>query len=340
MSGSPDPSPALRPADAAGVRAHLMPLLNQVEALRQDALARRNRAATAAAITGLILSGFGLLTLLGQGNTSPFGLFLIPIGIVAAFVLYHFTGGKAAAEYRKRFKTTVFHHALQQIAPQVRFLPDRHVNKTDFQRSGLFRSRIDSYAGEDCLHGRIGDTDILLSELHVQRKESSGSGENRRTHWVTVFQGIYLIADFHKHVRGHVMIVPDVAEATFGWLGRKMQSLDSNLVRLESPEFERAFKVTSRDPVEARYLLTPDMQERLLALRRDWQGDFRAALLDSTLHLALSKRNDWFEPDIRRPADDPAVLDLFLRQASLLLSIPTRLDLDTRLWEKPPPEPL
>ena len=52
-----------------------------------------------------------------------------------------------------------------------------------------------------------------------------------------MFRGIYLVADFHKHFRCHVEIVPDVAEANFGWLGRKLQGVSGNLVRLANPEF-------------------------------------------------------------------------------------------------------
>ena len=154
------------------------------------------------------------------------------------------------------------------------------------------------------------------------------------TNWVTLFKGIYLIVDFHKDFNCRVMIEPDVAEATFGWIGRKMQGLSGNLVRLENPEFEQAFKVTADDALAARYLLTPDMQERFLALRTAWSKNLRAVLMDSCLHIAIPKHEDWFEPDISAPAGDVTMLHGFLTQLMIVLRITETLDLNTRLWSK------
>jgi hypothetical protein len=151
---------------------------------------------------------------------------------------------------------------------------------------------------------------------------------------VTVFKGIYLIADFHKEFNCRVTIEPDVAEATFGWLGRKMQGVSGNLVRLESPEFEKAFKVTASDQLAARYLLTPDMQERFLALRRDWSNDVCATLFDSCLHIAIPRKENWFEPDMNIAADDAPTLHTFLVQIMMILYITETLDLNTRIWTK------
>jgi hypothetical protein len=129
-------------------------------------------------------------------------------------------------------------------------------------------------------------------------------------------------------------IEPDVAEATFGWLGRKLQGFSGDLVRLENPDFERAFKVRASDPVEARYLLTPDMQERFLELRNRWSPGIHAALTGSSLHLAIPNRQNWFEPDINAPASHTQQLNDFLQQLVLLLHITEQLDLNTRIWTK------
>jgi hypothetical protein len=125
-----------------------------------------------------------------------------------------------------------------------------------------------------------------------------------------------------------------VAEANFGWLGRKLQGISGNLVRLENPDFERAFKVTSDDDIGAHYLLTPDMQERFLNLRKRWSEGIRVALLDSCLHLAIPLQGDWFEADKGLPAGAIAPLENFLHQLVGVLYITETLDLNTRIWTK------
>ena len=106
------------------------------------------------------------------------------------------------------------------------------------------------------------------------------------------------------------------------------------MVRLENPDFERAFKVCASDQVQARYLLTPDMQERLLAKRAFWNADISIALLNSQLHLAIPLSNNWFEPNINQPANHRGVFATFLTQLVAILHVPDALDLNTRIWTK------
>lgn len=319
--------------DPAAIARQLQPLLSELEGVRLNALARRNRARFAAGI----IAGVGIFLAMAAGGRSGFFGFIMfaVVSLALAALIHRWIHGGAVAAYRDRFKSTAFRHAARVVAPGVDYSPTAMVPQQSFERGGLFKSRIDRYLGEDCFHGKAGATDILLSELHVQREDTSTDSKgNTQTTWVTVFRGIYLIADFHKHFNGRLTIEPDVAEANFGWLGRKLQGVSRDLIRLENPEFERAFKVRASDPVEARYLLTPDMQERFLDLRNRWSPGIRAALMDSSLHLAIPMRENWFEPSIKVPAHEVQPLAVFLQQLVVLLHIPEQLDLNTRIWTK------
>lgn len=337
MSAS-DPSSATavdwRP-DASVIASQLRPLLDELEALRLEALAKRRKARIAAGVA-LLTGGLTALAVMGGGEAGfPAGLIVFAVAIGLALLLHHLMQAGAVQSYRERFKSTAFRQAARLVAPGIDYAPGSMVPQHSFERSGLFNSRIDRYDGEDCFSGKAGETEILLSELHVQRKDTSTDSKGRtQTTWVTVFRGIYLIADFHKHFRCEVRIEPDVAEANFGWLGRKLQGFSSDLIRLENPEFERAFKVRASDPVEGRYLLTPDMQDRFLELRNRWSPGIRAALMDSSMHLAIPLRENWFEPSLQRSALDPQPLSDFLQQLVVLLHIPEQLDLNTRIWTK------
>jgi hypothetical protein len=337
MSGSNNPAGAAvdRRPDSGGIIARLRPVLDQLEGMRLDALAKRNRARAVVACTAA-LGVVAALFLVGSGGDQSIAAILVfALTIGLCLLLHHLILGGAVAGYCQQFKSTAFRQAARLVAPGIDYAPTSMVPRSSFERGDLFSSNIDRYRGEDCFHGKAGNTDILLSELHVERKETSRDSKGHtRTNWVTVFRGIYLIADFHKHFRCHVRIEPDIAEAAFGWFGRKIQGFSDDLIRLENPEFERAFKVCASDPVEARYLLTPDMQERFLELRNQWSPDIRAALIDSSLHLAIPIRENWFEPDIGLPADHSKPLADFVEKLALLLQITEQLDLNTRIWTK------
>lgn len=333
MSGSEQNPVDWRP-DARAIVERIGPVILRVEGVRKMALEKHAKAVRWSLSLGGGGAALGLAAALGDSN-SPLPWFIFALAVVAAIITYFVIDGGSRQAYRAILKREVFAAAAAEIAPGMRYLPENMVPQGQFEAGGLFNSRIDRYDGEDYFAGQVGATDLLFSELHVERKETSTDSKGRSsTHWVTVFRGIYLVADFHKHFSCSVQIVPDVAEANFGWLGRKLQGFTGNLVRLGNPEFERAFKVTSDDDVGAHYLLTPDMQERFLDLRNRWSEGVRAALTDSCLHLAIPMKENWFEAGEANPAGAIQPLQRFLEQLVLILHITETLDLNTRIWTK------
>lgn len=333
MSGSEE-KPVDWTPDAGAILEKIRPVIERVEGVRKMALEKHAKAVRWSLGVGGSGAVLGLIFALADSGT-PIPWVFAGLGLVAALITYFVIDGGSRGAYRAIYKREVFAAAAAEIAPGIRYVPESMVPQGQFEAGGLFNSRIDSYEGEDSFSGRAGATDLLFSELHVQRKETTRNAKGgSSTRWVTVFKGIYLVADFHKDFRCRVTILPDVAEATFGWLGRKLQGFTGNLVRLANPEFERSFKVTSDDDVGAHYLLTPDMQERFLALRNRWSPGIRAALLDSCLHLAIPMRENWFEAGEAEHAGSPAQLQRFLEQLTLILYITETLDLNTRIWTK------
>ena len=321
--------------DAKAVMQHLRPLAARLEEARQSAITSRNKARLVSLCIGAVAWLAALLVFSSGEYAAAGGLIAGALGTLLAVMIYQLTGARAKDAYLQRFKCEFLAEAVSVAVPGMSYSPGSMVPESAFRQGGLFSSRIDRYHGEDAFRGTAGATELLFSELHVERKETSRDSKGRtRTRWVTVFKGIYMIADFHKEFSARVEIVPDIAEAGFGWIGRKLQGFGGDLVRLESPEFEKAFKVTSSDALAARYLLTPDMQERFLTLRRNWSPGIRAVLVNSLLHLAIPKTDDWFEPSLDTPADDLAALHTFLFRMTALIGITETLDLNTRIWSK------
>lgn len=282
---------------------------------------------------GVALIG-ALAVLLTVQNMMIFGI-IICLSAVICIAMYSTKSSSFANYYRSRYKQDVFARVTSALAPGMTYYPQHFIAENYYTGCGLQSSRIDRYSGQDYFEGHVGGTHLIFSEIHAEREESrKDSKGNRRTYWVTVFKGIFFMADFPKHFQGQVIIEPDVAEATFGWLGRKLQGMSSDLVRLENPEFEKAFKVRATDQVEARYLLTPSFQDRLLELRKFWGGKIGMSLLRSNLYLAIPNREDWFECSSKVRAGDRAQIERFASQLIAVLNVVNQLDLNTRLWTK------
>jgi hypothetical protein len=92
--------------------------------------------------------------------------------------------------------------------------------------------------------------------------------------------------------------------------------------------------VHSSDQIEARYILTPALMQRMLELKRKFAAQVEFAFLHSRVFVAISKDKDFFEPQLSQSLSDATALRSFLEQVQLCLGVVEDLDLNTRLWSK------
>ena len=101
---------------------------------------------------------------------------------------------------------------------------------------------------------------------------------------------------------------------------------------MENPEFNREFVVKSSDQVEARYLITPAMMERLMELKKRF-GDYRLSFTDGRVRIALPGWRNYLAPDIKR-AIDRTQAEMIYKRLAAVIGIIDDLDLNTRIWTK------
>jgi hypothetical protein len=229
------------------------------------------------------------------------------------------------------FKQGVLSRVFEFALPGVRYQPHAHIGAEHVRRSGLFRESWNDDAGEDYVAGRHGSTDFWFCELTLARKK-----KDQRS---VVFQGLFFIADFHKTFRGRTYLLPDLAERAFGALGRVAQALridGTELVELEDPDFEKRFVCSSTDPLEARYVLSTSMIQRILRIAERSRGALRISFVDECLYLALPS-GDLFRAPFLGGSVDEAALFGFVRELRSVLELVEELGLNTRIWSKAAP---
>ncbi|BBG66877.1 possible galanin [Hydrogenimonas sp.] len=259
------------------------------------------------------------------------GEYLVETGITAfaagGFAFRWFISG-----YRRRFKKRVLGELVASIDPTLVYNPVGGIPREIFVMSGLFDTDIDFYRGEDLIRGRIGETPIEFSNLTVQRIVEDSKG---RKYKETVFSGTFIVTEFHKHFQKPVLIYPDLAEKYFGVAGSWVQGMvSSGLVRMDSPAFEKEFKVYSEDPVEAHYLLTPVIMERLVELRREADAPVYISFRYNRLFIAIKNGGKWFEPVLFKSLLSLDVFRGYIENLNLILSIVEELNLNRRIWSK------
>ncbi len=221
----------------------------------------------------------------------------------------------------------------------MRYEGDEGISKETYLGTELFTTSPDRYTSEDLITGTYGKTSLLLAEVHAEDRQTSTDSKGRsQTRYVTIFKGLLLIADFHKHFACRTFLFPDNAEGLLGNVGRFFQKMggrtETDLLRMEDPEFEKAFAVYSTDAIEARYILSTAMMERFLRLRERLGRDLRVAFKDSAVAIAVSRSAPFLEPRMGTPAADPAQVESLLKELVEFLNTIEELDLNTRIWTK------
>ncbi len=102
---------------------------------------------------------------------------------------------------------------------------------------------------------------------------------------------------------------------------------------MENVEFEKNFVVFSNDQVEARYILTPSLMEKILKLKTTFKVTPNLAFHGSHVYVAISMK-DMFEPALFGDVTGREQLQYFLTIVKQVAGIVEELDLNTRIWTK------
>lgn len=270
----------------------LRPALQAKEEERQIAAKNSVRWTWVGILIGLLGGVFGFL------------VFRVPqLAIVAGIIGFavHGAGRGPLNQIGKRAKSMIITPVTDRFG--MSFDPDPGVQDSivDLRSAGLV-PEWDRSSFEDRLTGERSGVAFEFFEARLQeRRRTTDSKGRTRTRWVTVFDGQCLRFRFHKTFHGRTLVLRDA-----GLFNRFGGRRGMERVKLESNVFEDAFEVYGTDQVEARFLLTPDLMQRLIELEKVFRGGkLRCAFQNEELLIAL-EGGDLFEPgSMFTPLDNP-----------------------------------
>jgi hypothetical protein len=122
-----------------------------------------------------------------------------------------------------------------------------------------------------------------------------------------------------------------------GSLAQDLQALNQQrgqLVRLEDPEFEKLFAVYSTDQIEARYLLSPSLMQRLVDFTKKARRETFVSLINDKIYIAIKYDEDLFEPKLFKTMVDFTPVREYFETLQLMMGIVEELNLNRRIWTK------
>lgn len=222
------------------------------------------------------------------------------------------------------YKEEVVDEIIHAFCPNATYSPNNGVSEDLFRNSGLFTSP-NRYHAEDLIEGCLDKTSFICSEVHAEERRARSTKNGVQYYWEDIFKGFLFIADFHKEFQGETTVLRD------SFFKIKM---GASRVKMENPDFEKVFDVFSTNQIEARYLITPSMMERMLKLDSNFKKGITISFRDSTILVAIPDSKNRFEADVWSSLSDMSILKSDFAVLQSLLDIVDELNLNTRIWSK------
>lgn len=261
------------------------------------------------------------------------------IGIVALGIFGGIKLSRAYSEqsiYRNQYKRDVIGAALKFLDQSLTITPNSGIGENEFRHCQLFNTDPDRYSTEDLVTGTAGKTGFYFAEVHAEYKTVTQTKNGTRTEWHEIFKGIIFVADFNKNFNGVTVVRPkDFGAALGAWFSKNVFSFGGNdVVKLENTDFDKTFVTHGSDQVEARYILTPAMMERILNLNHQSKYTISLSFIGSRMYIAFPLQRNYFEAPVFKSLLDPAIMGEDITVIKFMYDIVKELDLNTRIWGK------
>lgn len=222
---------------------------------------------------------------------------------------------------RYAFKYKVLSKTIEHLFDQFEYIANQRIAKSVLFKSMLFPSYITGVKGEDFMRFKIGDAYIMFCETKVFRSREK-----------LMFKGIFISCSFNKYFKSKTLVISNRASS---YLLRIKRQLFNKMqrVNLESPDFERNFNVVSEDQIEARYILTPRLMERMLKYKLKTGKNLSVSFIDNRLYCAVPNFNNLFEVPFFKPIDFECIIKT-LEPVILYTDIVEDLNLNLKIWSK------
>ncbi len=139
------------------------------------------------------------------------------------------------------------------------------------------------------------------------------------------FRGMFCWLSFNKTLNGHTVILPNNRTTRLDRMV-SMNFSDEQQVRLEDPRFTKHFVVYSTDQIEARYVLTTALMERIVTLKERFNRPILLSFQHQRVYIAVENENGLFSFPSGK-VDSMAILEELAHDIETALGITKTLNL-------------
>lgn len=226
----------------------------------------------------LLWSGIGLV-LLGVILLVSFESPIFLIFIIAGIILLIIQSSKRT-KLSTEFKNSFIIELVNDTYPGCIYRPKVGIQVSRMLEAGIFQ-KPDRQHLEDYVSASFNDIPFEMCQFDFkERRETRDARGNRRVSYVTYAKGRFMIFDFKRDFNKIVKVVQNVPS------GMSLSRLEK--IETESIEFNKKFKVYATDGLTAFYVLTPQIQIKMLELETKFGGSIYFVFKRGKLYVAIT----------------------------------------------------
>lgn len=258
---------------------------------------------------------FGIVGEIGGRSTGKLFLYANGGAVLLGIAIAQAITAKKRKVFHTTYKQKVINEIVMAVFPSFHYDAYKTISKEKFFASNLLQKNVKrmSYKGDDYFSGSIGDTNFEMSDIHVEVR----SGNNKQN----VFQGLVFIMNFNKNFKTSTQVWPEKFK-----YGTKAN------VHLEDPRFEKNFKVRGDDQVEARFILSTSLMERINNFYEQRKVPVLLSFHKNHMIMGLNYKKEHFEPKIWSPNKTKEAVNETINAVNITTEIVNELNLNLRIW--------
>ena len=227
--------------------------------------------------------------------------------------------------FKKSFKEIFVLTSLKKIFGDLTYEYDKGLAEHVVAKSELIGLG-DRFSSNDYVKGKYKNINFEQSDIHIEEKrEVEDSDGNKRTEWVTLFLGRWMIFDFNKVFKSNIHIYK--GKFSLWWQSKYKK------VVLEDEDFNNNFSVFAENEHDAFYILTPHFMEKIKKIVNDLNCQVSFGFVDNKLHVAINNNRDSFEYNILKEINEEEIINDIMRDIVVITKFVEELDLDNDLFK-------
>lgn len=306
-------------------------MANELKNIYADLEAMRKKKYRSSLTFFILAPVFFVLALIVFIIKGLFGMdFVTAVGVVLSIIAFILLGiglgikNSFCKEVRNRAEKAV----RDELFPDAKLDPNKGFDLPFLMKPGFFGSP-DRYYGSEYMSGSYKGIAFQKASYDLQKKHTTTDSKGHTiTTYITYAKGTMYHFTFERDLGETVKILEKQGVLSFGSSKDKLAKVETEYI-----QFNKKFRVLASNETTVFYLLTPQIQEKILALEPKYKGTFYLAYIGNSLFIAVNDSGESVKVPYSKPISDEIMRPLLEFYGAPALFIDT-LDLDSNKFKK------